>query len=491
MSIKQILAVDLGASSGRVMKGLFDGKKIEFSEVHRFNNGAIPINGSLHWDVLNLFQHIKEGIIKSSEDKKFIGSIAIDTWGVDYCYLDKDGDLIANPHCYRDQRTTKYENEFYQKLSKKKLFKETGVQPALINSINQIHADLAMKPYLRNIVDKVLFMPDYLNYLLSNQMINEYTILSTSGLLDANTRELSSEIMDRVGIPSHWFPNIVKGGQILGPLTSELRAELNRGDIQVIAGASHDTASAVMAIPYSHVKEETAFISCGTWSLVGIERREPVITDEAFHAGLTNEGTFDGKYRILKNTTGLWIYNELRREWSLKGNDKSHDDLTALANEVNNNQIYINPNDDSFSTPGNMEEKIRKFCQKTNQETPKTTGEFIRIILESLAMSYRNTIEQLESITGQSIQQIQMVGGGIKNKLLCQFTADFTKRKVVAGPVEASSLGNMVTQLNTLGLVNSREEINEVIKNSSEVKYYTPREINDLEEKFNQFISII
>ncbi|MBU8567027.1 rhamnulokinase [Virgibacillus pantothenticus] len=491
MTYKKLLAVDLGASSGRVMQGLFDGKKVELSEVHRFNNNPISVEDNLYWDVLNLFQQIKKGIVKSSRDGIPIESIAVDTWGVDYCYLDKDGDLIFNPRSYRDQRTKRYENDFYKELSKEDLFKKTGVQPNLINSINQIHADLASKPYLRKIVEKVLFMPDFFTYLLSGQMINEYTISSTSGLLDVSSRQFSKQLMEKISIPIDWFSNILKGGKTLGTLRTELCNELNVNEIKVVAGGSHDTASAVLAVPYIKSIQETAFISSGTWSLVGVESTNPVVTNDAFLAGLTNEGTFDGNYRILKNTTGLWIYNELRRDWSIKGENLSHKTLADLAEEIEDNKSYINPNAEPFSKLGNMEEKIQNFCMKTNQEIPKTKRHLVRVILESLAMSYRNTIEQIEDITNRQINQIQMVGGGIQNELLCQLTADFTSREVIAGPIEASSLGNVISQLITLGLINRREDIVTLIKNSEKIKTYKPRKTFCLEDKYNQFSNIL
>lgn len=491
MATKKLLAVDLGASSGRVMLGLFDGEKIKLTEIHRFTNHAVSVKENLYWDVLNLFQQVKNGIAKSSVDEIPIESIAVDTWGVDYCYLDNNGNIISNPHSHRDPRTKTYESKFYKRLSQEELFKRTGVQPSLINSINQIHADLSSKPYLREIVDKVLFMPDLINYLLSDQITSEYTILSTSGLLDVNTGRISDEVIKKVGIPSNWFSGISKKGKVLGTLTSQLSNELNVSEFKVIAGASHDTASAVLAIPYIHSVQETAFISSGTWSLVGIESEKPFVTDGAFHAGLTNEGSFDGYYRLLKNTTGLWIYNELRRDWILKGENLSHEKLLVLSKEVKDNKTYIDPNNALFSTPGNMEQKIQDYCIQTNQEVPKTKGHMIRVILESLAISYRNTIEQIEAVTKRDVKQIQMVGGGIQNELLCQLTADFTNRTVVAGPVEASSLGNMISQLVTLKVLETREDIIKVIRNSAEIKTYTPNKIERLEDKCNDINNIL
>lgn len=491
MATHKLLAVDLGASSGRVMQGLFDGEKIELTEIHRFTNHPVSVSGNLYWDILNLFQQVKDGIAKSSLDGMPIESLSVDTWGVDYCYLDQQGNMISNPYSHRDTRTKTYERKFYEQLSKEEQFEKTGIQPSLINTINQIHADLSSNPYLKENVKSVLFMPDLMNYLLSGQLASEYTILSTSGLLDVRTGKLSNEILEKVSIPSHWFENVTRNGKVLGSITEEVSNELNVNEFKVIAGAGHDTASAVLAIPYIASVKETAFISSGTWSLVGIESEAPIVTKEAFHAGLTNEGTFDGKYRILKNTTGLWLYNELIRDWRLKGEEVFHDELFKLSNEVKDNQTYINPNAYIFSVPGNMEEKIQNYCIETNQEVPKTKGHMVRVVLESLAMSYRNTIEQLEAVSKRQIKQIQMVGGGIQNKLLCQLTADFTNREIIAGPVEASSLGNIVSQLMTLNLIKTREDIVRVIRNSAELTTYQSNEIDHLEEKYASFIDIL
>jgi len=492
MVVRKLLAVDLGASSGRVMQGLFDGAKVELTEIHRFSNHAVSVKGHLYWDSLNLFQEVKNGIVKAALDERPIESIAIDTWGVDYCYLDKNGDIIFNPHSHRDPRTKVYEEQFYSQVAGEELFRKTGIQPSLINSANQIHADLAERPYLLEIVDKVLFMPDLLTYLLSEKKVNEHTILSTSGLMDVDSRELSEEILEKLSIPYDWFSKISRKGEVLGTLSPELSEELNVNDFKVIAGAGHDTASAVLAIPYIKPINETAFISSGTWSLVGIESEEPIVSKKAFDYGLTNEGRFDGNYRVLKNTTGLWLYNELRNDWHLKGEeDLSHQTLAALADEITDNKTYIDPNHPSFSSPGDMESKIQKFCADTDQETPQTKGHIMKVVFESLAMSYRNTIEQLEDVTGQKINQIQMLGGGIQNEMLCQVTADFTNRELYAGPVEASSLGNIASQLIALNLLKNRDQIVEVIKKSSEIKIYKPDENLYNEEKYKDYKNIL
>ncbi|MCW6681913.1 rhamnulokinase [Aerococcaceae bacterium NML160702] len=490
MVLVKLLAIDLGASSGRLMQAIYDGISLQLSEVHRFKNESVNINDGLYWDILHLFQEIKVGIKKASEDDIPIQSISADTWGVDYAYLDKQGDLLYNPHCYRDNRMSQYEDIFYQLLAKEELFKETGVQPSSINSVLQIFSDLQEKPHLRDIVKKIIFMPDLINYLLSDTLSNEYTICSTSGLLNAHTQDWSSRVFDALGIPNEWFQPVVKQGQLLRKLSPRITQELKITPFNVIAGASHDTAAATLAIPYTQIAG-AAFISCGTWSLIGCEVKEPILTASAYEAGLTNEGCFDGHYRLLKNTTGLWIIQELKRDWSLKSEDISFAEMVTMAKEIENNHIFINPNDVVFASPNNMEEKLFDYCKRTGQSLPDSKGHIIRIVLESLAFAYRYTIEQLESVIGERIHTIHMVGGGIQNQLLCQLTADFSKRKVVTGPVEASALGNVIAQLMAQGYLKDRQEAVAIIKASESTMEYMANEVSDLESKYQQFKKIM
>lgn len=489
MDVQKLLAIDLGASSGRLMQAIFDGKHLQLSEVHRFKNESVNINDGLYWDILQLFQEIKKGIKIASADNIPIQSISVDTWGVDYGYLDKQGDLLYNAHCYRDNRMGRYEEQFYQAVSKKELFETTGVQPATINSIIQIYADLQEKPHLRQVAKKVLFIPDLINYLLSDTLANEYTIASTSGLLDIHTQEWAKDLLNRLDIPIDWFSPLVKQGEKLRKLSPRITQELKIEPFNVIAGAGHDTAAALLAVPYQD-KENAAFISCGTWSLIGVESSQPAVSDESYHAGITNEGCFTGDYRLLKNTTGLWMIQELQRDWSLKGETISFGEMVTLAEAVTNNQVFIEPNAPLFATPNDMEDKIVEFCKLTGQAVPKSKGEIIRIVLESLAFSYRQTIEQLEQLTGRTLHVIQMVGGGIQNQLLCQLTANQTERTVIAGPIEASAMGNVISQLLTLGLVKDEKEIVALVQACEPTKNYSPIVAENTEEKYRLYQSI-
>lgn len=488
MDKHKYLAIDLGASSGRLIEGVYDGKSLQLSEVHRFANQAINFNDGLYWDILSLFKEIKTGINKASQDTIPIQSISVDTWGVDFGYLDHKGDLINNPHCYRDNRMGTYEEAFYKLLPKETLFKLTGVQPALINTIIQLYADLQEKPYLREVVNRVLFIPDLINYMLSDSLSNEYTIASTSGLLDIHTQSWSKEIFELLDIPMRWFAPVEMNGKILRDLSPRIVQELRIQPFQVIAGASHDTAAAVLAVPYEN-RECSAFISSGTWSLVGVESAQPVLSDEALAAGITNEGCFDGAYRLLSNTTGMWIVQELQRDWSLRGETISFGEMVEMAKEVTDNQVFIDPNFELFASPNDMEEKIHSYLKRRGFNAPASKGALLRTVYESLAMSYKLTLENLERLTGKPIEVIHMVGGGIQNKLVCQLTADFTGKKVIAGPIEASAMGNILSQLLTLEKINY-QDIPAIVKASEPYYVYEPQEVLGLEEKYKMFQQI-
>lgn len=489
MVLKKFLAVDLGASSGRLVQGVFNGTDLQLSEVHRFKNESVNINNGLYWDIIYLIREIKKGIKIASDDNIKVESISVDTWGVDFGYLDHNGDLISNPHCYRDDRTLKYSDNLYSKIDKKELYSITGVKPANINTINQIFSDINEKPYLKNIVKNVLFMPDLINYLLSGNLSNEFTISSTSGLMDIKNKTWAQDIFEKLEIPIEWFLPVQTNGSLIGKLNQSIVEELNIESFSVISGASHDTAAAVLAIPYEQ-ENNSAFISNGTWSLIGVESISPVVSKEAYEANITNEGCFSGNYRILKNTTGMWIIQELQREWRLKGEDVSFEQMVQLASTVSNCTSFINPNFESFITPDNMENKIIEYLKKTKQRLPKKKAEIIRCVYESLAFSYRQTIEQLETLTNMNIDNIHMVGGGTKNKLLCQLTADLTGKKVIAGPIEASALGNILSQMLVLNEIKP-DDIVEIVKKTEKTITYYPQQTTDIESRYLYFKEIM
>lgn len=447
--VKKLLAVDLGASSGRVILGTFDGSSIQTEEIHRFANRPVQLGGHLYWNVLSLFQEIKEGIKRACRDYGQPISLSVDTWGVDYGILDKNGQLMYSPHHYRDQRMNAWRSRLEELLPPEEQFRLTGNQPSLINTLYQLFADFRDHTDLLNSADKILMMPDMFLYFLSGTLSAEHTIWSTSGLMDAGSGEPSAEVFAKLGFPLSLIPKRVKAGTVTGTLLPHLCEELGSGPMKIIAGASHDTASAVASVPYQN--RNAAFISCGTWSLVGMETEKPVLTERSYQYGFTNEGCFGGLNRLLKNITGLWLMQETHRVWAEAGSDLSFGDMVALAEEEEPGKAFIDPDDPLFSLPGDMPQRIKDFCRKTGQWVPDSKGAVVRVILDSLARSYSHAVTELEEITGQTIDTIHMVGGGTQNRLLCQLTADFTGRKVIAGPIEASAIGNLLVQLTAIG----------------------------------------
>lgn len=481
------IAFDLGASSGRLMLGEFDGEKISLKEIHRFDNTPVNINGTLHWDIPRLLLEIQNGLKLINLKNIEVQTMAIDTWGVDFGYLDLNGDLLYLPTHYRDETKLDYQAELYELIDRKELFNQTGVQPASINSILQLFTDIKRKPFLRDSVKDILFTPDLFNYLLTGEKNIDFTIASTSSLLEKDKQTWSEAIFKTLGIPLTWFQPHVSYGKVLGPLSKQVQEELEIGPIEVISVSSHDTAATLLAIP----KEEdsyNAFLSCGTWSILGIEIDDAITTDEVYHSGLTNEGCIDGKIRLLKNINGLWLLQQLQRYWADQGEEVGFAELTKKA--VNSTtHTFVNTNDDEFMKDTNMYEAVLEYCDRTNQTKPETKGEMVRIVLESLALSYAQTIEQLEEITNKQIEQINMFGGGINNQLLCQLTADFSGKEVVAGPTEASAMGNIISQLLVTGKI-KRKEINQIMQRSFSVKVYQPKSDNIIEQKKKAYLEL-
>ncbi|MHA6529956.1 rhamnulokinase [Paenibacillus sp. BAC0078] len=468
----RLLAVDLGASSGRVMLGTYDGSSIVTEELHRFDNTPVQEGGHLYWNVPVLLQEIKHGMKLALQTHGEIASISVDTWGVDYGYIDHAGQLLNAPHHYRDQRMSTHRARLEELLPPEEQFRLTGNQPDLINTVYQLYADFQEDSQLQETVDKLLMMPDLFLYLLSGTASAERTILSTSGLLDAGSGEPSTEVFSRLGIPLGLIPDQVPAGTVIGSLLPELCSELGCGPVHVIAGASHDTASAVASIPYTD-KGSAAFISSGTWSLVGMETKAPVLDRQCLGYGFTNESCYGGSNRLLKNITGLWLLQETRRVWAEAGEALSYGELTALAENEGPSKSFIDPDDPLFRTPGDMPGRIAEYCRRTGQRVPESKGAIVRVILDSLAKSYAAALKGLEDISGKRVRVVHMVGGGIQNRLLCQLTADATGKKVIAGPVEASALGNLLVQLAALGELDFSQAA-AVVATSEALSLYRP-----------------
>ena len=484
----KVLAFDFGASSGRAMLFTFDGEKLSIEEMHRFSNDPVMVNGSYHWDVLRLFFEIKKGITKTiNAGHKDIEAIGIDTWGVDYGLFDENGKLLGNPYHYRDTRTDGMIALADKKIGKKYIFDKTGIQFCFFNTIFQFMAE--QEDTVLPLAKKMLFMPDMFNYFLTGVMKNEYTEASTSQLLNANAKTWDTELMEKLNIPKDIFCDIIMPGSVVGELSDEICEELGCPKVPVIAVGSHDTASAVASVPVTE-DYDYAYISSGTWALMGTEIDKPLIDEKSFGYNFTNEGGVCDKIRFLKNIMGLWIIQESRRQWEREGKNFSFDDLENAAWSAEPFGCFIDPDYDDFATPGNMPKKIRNFCEKTGQKIPQGEGEVIRCAAESLAMKSRMVVDAMEEIIGKKIDVIHRVGGGIKDTLVCQFIASATGRKVLAGPVEATSTGNAVIQLMALGKVKDLKEAREIIKNSFPIKVYEPKDGENWNQAYAKFQKI-
>ncbi|MCD6519762.1 MAG: rhamnulokinase [Anaerolineae bacterium] len=484
------LAFDLGAESGRAVLGRFDGEKLTLETLHRFPNGPIKLFQSLYWDVLRLFNEIKAGlaIYKREYGKEQLAGVGLDTWGVDFGLLNKNDELLSNPHNYRDPRTEGMVQEAFARVPREEIFRYTGIQFMEINTLYQL---LSMKlqndPILEQ-AETLLMMPDLFNFWLTGVKACELSEATTSQLYDPRQKDWAYPLIEKLGLPKHIFQKIIPPGTILGPLHSTIAQEIGLEGVSVIAPACHDTGSAVAAVPAQ--SENFAYISSGTWSLMGIESPEPIITEESLAFNFTNEGGVFGTIRFLKNIMGLWLVQECRRTWAQEGEELSYAELTELAAQAPAFGPLIEPDSTEFLRPGNMPERIRQFCARTGQAQPKSKGEIVRCALESLALKYRWVLEKLELMLGKEIGTIHVVGGGSQNWLLCQLTADATQRPVVAGPVEATSTGNILMQAIAHGEVGSLAEAREIVRRSFELITYEPHGGDGWEEAYRRFLKI-
>lgn len=488
----KILAFDFGASSGRAMLFEYDGTKVNMTEMHRFSNDPVMVSGAYHWDVLRLFHEIKQGILKTvNSGNGDFEAIGIDTWGVDFGLLDEKGQLLGNPFHYRDKRTDGMMEKAFEIAGKENIFNRTGIQFNFFNTIFQLLSMVQNDDTTLKSAKKLLFIPDLFNYFLTGEMKNEYTIASTSQLLNPHTKQWDKELMEQLGIPTDIFCDIVQPGNIVGYLTDEICEELGCKKVPVIAVGSHDTASAVASVP---AKEgyNYAYISSGTWALLGVEEKAPVITEKSFEYNFTNEGGVDNTIRFLKNIMGLWIIQESRRQWIREGREYSFADLENAAWKAEGLKSFIDPDFDAFAGPGNMPKRIREYCKNTNQPIPETEGDVIRCIAQSLAMKCAYAVKSLEDTLGKKIDVIHMLGGGIKDKMVCKFIANATGKKVIAGPVEATSTGNALMQLTALGKIKDLNEAREVVRNSFDVTEYMPEEPERWDRAYNDlFIKLV
>ena len=483
----KVLAFDFGASSGRAILGIYENGKLTLEEVHRFPNDPVMVNGTFFWDILRLFHEIKQGILKCvALGHNDISSIGIDTWGVDFGLLDENGYLLENPIHYRDKRTDGIMGKTFEKCSEIYIYEKTGIQFMPFNTIFQLNSLKLNRPEILERADTLLFAPDLLSYFLTGEKNAEYTIASTSQLLNAEKRDWDWDIIETLGFKKSMFPKIINPGTVRGQLTVEIAEELGVGRIDVIACASHDTASAVVSAPITK-DEKSCYISCGTWSLLGAELNEPLINEQSFKQNFTNEGGFNNTIRFLKNISGLWLLQETRRQWNREGNNISFKDIDKMLETEHSSDIYIDPDFVDFATPGNMPAKINAFLKKSGQKLPETKGQMAICILESLAMAYKYYITTLEKILNTPIDTVHLIGGGVKDKNLCQFTANVTGKKVTAGPIEATAIGNITIQLIGKGQLPDMETAR---KMNSELEIYKPQNTENWNKKYQAFLKI-
>ena len=491
MATKRMLAIDLGASSGRGIIGNFDGEKITLDEIHRFSNDPVMMPGGFFWDTPRLLFEIKAAILAASLSGG-VDTIGIDTWGVDYGYLDKSGNLLSLPYHYRDARNdTNQDYVFTNIIPRSELYGITGIQSMNFNTIYQIAADLRDRPWIVENAECLLHMPDLLGYMLTGVKASEYTIVSTGAVLDAAKRDYDSALLAKFGVPEKILCDIVQPGYDMGALLPNIDEETGNTGAHVVKIASHDTASAVLAVPAEN--EDFLYISSGTWSLMGIESKEPVMNEAAAKYDMTNEGGVFGTIRVLKNIMGLWLVQESRRQWKREGKNYTFDELSAQANAAEPFRSLINPDDAAFAPAGNLPERIREYCRKTSQPVPETAGEIVRCIFESLALKYRRTAEQLEEVSGRKYNTINIVGGGTKEEMLSQFTADASHKTVCTGPVEATALGNIAMQAIASGEISDMWEARRIIRNSTEIKEYKPDTENAAawDKAYERFLEMI
>ena len=481
-AIKTYLAFDLGAESGRAVLGYLNSGILRIEEVHRFANEPVEYAGSLHWDTPRLWLEMRKALSGLKETR--LEGIGVDAWGVDYALLGEGGELLQNPYHYRDMRTKGVMDDVFRIVPREEIYRATGIQFMSINTLYQLFAARMQTPGILNAAQRLLTIPDLFNYWLTGEVVCEFTNATTMQMVDPRTRSWAMELIDRLQLPTRLFAPIVEPGSLLGTLRSELAGSSALAGTRVIAPACHDTGSAIAAIS---AREGTAFLSSGTWSLLGTEVDAPVITDEALRLNFTTEGGVNGTTRLLKNVMGLWMLRSCRQSWAAGGREYAYRELMELASREIPFQHLVDPDDESFLFPYDMSAAIAAYCTKTNQPAPATPGAFVRTILESLAMRYRFVLRNLEKLIDRPIEQIRVIGGGSKNRLLNQFTADATGRPVLAGPAEAAALGNIAVQILATGSADSLQEVRAIVDRSFPTEVFEPAATDQWDKEAARF----
>ena len=476
MADKVYLAIDLGAESGRIIAGLWDGRRLRLEEVHRFPNGGVYLGESLRWDVLRLWSEIQHGLTLSG--KRFgrkIVSVGADTWGVDFVLLTKNDEIIGQPYHYRDARTNGMMERAFKQVPRATIFAQTGLQFMQFNTLYQLLAMKAQNPGLLAQADCLLLMPDFLHWCLCGARAVEFTNGSTTQCLHPLKRDWAAGMLKKFGLPTGIFPKIIQPGTKLGLLRKSLANRTGLTGVNVVAPPTHDTASAIAGVPAANTgRANWAYLSSGTWSLMGVEVPKAVLTPRALELNMTNEGGIDGTYRLLKNIMGLWLVQQCKRSFDAANRKYDYPQLATLAAKAKPLRSIVNVNDPRFLNPPDMPKAIQGFCRETKQLVPKTDGELVRCCYESLALKYLEVLGSLEELTGEKIKIIHIVGGGSQSRLLNQFTADACQRSVLAGPVEATALGNLLTQIRADGELGSLAEMRLVVRHSTKLTNFIP-----------------
>ena len=488
MKIYNFLAFDLGATSGRSVVGTLRDGKLEIRELTRFPNSIVELHGKYYWNLLGLYEHLKEGLSAAVSEGIVPDSIGIDTWGVDVVPIAEDGSILAMPRAYRDPYTDGAPEAYFEIVPREVVYDKTGIQIMNFNTLFQIFA--AIKEGYTPVVKakQLLFMPDALAYMLTGKAICEYTIASTSQILNPRTTKFDTELLEKAGVSAEVLLEPQLPGSVIGQLTDALASETRIGKVDVVAVAGHDTASAVAAVPAEN--ERFAYLSSGTWSLMGIETREPIINEESFRHNFTNEGGVDGTTRFLKNICGMWILEQCRKEWERDGKHYTYPEIVDMANNAEPFRHFINPDNALFANPKSMLRAIEEFCNRTGQTAPQSDAAIVRTIFESLALRYREVLEILESMAPFAIDVLHIIGGGSKNRLLNQYTANAIGKRVVAGPSEATAIGNVMMQAVGAGAISSLDEARAIIRASIETEEFLPQDTEAWNEAYKIFKKI-
>jgi rhamnulokinase len=477
MNEQVYLGIDLGAESGRVMAGAWNGRQLRAEELHRFSNGPVNVAGSLRWDVLRLWSEIQHGLsiaAKHFGDK--VVSVGVDTWGVDYVLLTKSGEMLGQPYHYRDARVNGMFDDAFKRVPRAEIFARTGLQFMELNTLYQLLAFQRTSPDLLAATDCLLMMPDFFHWCLCGSRVAEFTDATTSQCLNPTTRDWAFGLLEKFDLPGRIFPKIVPPGTEIGRLRRSVSDRTGLGPIKVVTPPTHDTASAVAAIPTGNTgKTNWAYISSGTWSLMGVETQNALLSDRVLQLNLTNEGGIDGTFRLLKNIAGLWLVQQCKRAFETRGRNLDYAELARLAEESPSSGAIIDPDDPRLANPPDMPAAIQSLCNETNQPAPQTEGALVRCALESLAERYSRVLEGLEQVTGTGIDVIHVVGGGSRNQLLNQLTANKCRRQVVAGPTETTVLGNLLSQVRAAGELKSLSEMREIVRAASELQIFEPQ----------------